>query len=66
MNLEENKKNAIAFYKTTFLGNPAVAVEKYVGDMYIQHNPMVGDGKQPFIDYFDRMQREYPKSQLTL
>lgn len=41
-------------------GNPTKAVELYVGDKYIQHNPLVGDGKQPFIDYFNRMQSEYP------
>ncbi|WP_422104088.1 nuclear transport factor 2 family protein [Winogradskyella sp.] len=59
MNLENNKKNAIAFYKMAYLGNPVKAVEKFVGDVYIQHNPLVGDGKQPFIDYFERMHREY-------
>lgn len=60
MNIEENKNNAIAFYKMAYEGNPTKAVELYVGDEYIQHNPMVADGKQPFIDYFNRMQREYP------
>lgn len=60
MNLQENKKNAIAFYKMAYEGKPAKAVELYVGDEYIQHNPMVADGIQPFIDYFNRMQQEYP------
>lgn len=58
--LSTNKQNAIDFYKMAYLGDPATAVERYVGDKYIQHNPLVGDGKQPFIDYFDRMHREYP------
>lgn len=60
VNLKLNKENAIAFYKMAYEGNPKKAVELYVGAEYIQHNPLVGDGKQPFIDYFNRMKREYP------
>ena len=58
--LEANKQNAIDFYRTAYLGDPVAAVEKYVGAEYIQHNPLVGDGKQPFIDYFEKMARDYP------
>lgn len=58
--LKQNKENAIAFYKMAFHGNPKKAVELYVGAEYIQHNPLVGDGHQPFIDYFNRMASEYP------
>lgn len=59
-NQEANKQNAVAFYRTAYLGNPAKAVEKYVGVEYIQHNPDVADGKQGFIDYFNEMHRDYP------
>lgn len=60
MDLEQNKQNAIAFYKMAYEGNPRKAMELYVGAMYIQHNPLVGDGKEPFISYFNRMAHEYP------
>ena len=63
-NLEANKANAIAFYRTAYLGNPTKAVELYVGAEYIQHNPLVGDGKQPFIDYFTEMAELYPDKQI--
>ncbi len=64
MSLEENKQNAIEFYKTAYLGNPKKAVEKYLGDEYIQHNPDVANGTEGFIEYFERMHREYPKKSI--
>ena len=64
MNLERNKKNAIAFYKTAYLGQPKLAIEKYVGNEYIQHNPDVANGTQGFIDYFERMKTEYPEKSI--
>jgi predicted SnoaL-like aldol condensation-catalyzing enzyme len=63
--IEENKKNAMAFYDLIFNQNkPAEGIEKYVGNEYIQHNPHVGDGKGPFIAYFKRMAKEYPGKQV--
>ncbi|WP_061039024.1 nuclear transport factor 2 family protein [Vibrio coralliirubri] len=62
--LRQNKENAIAFYRTAYMGEPAKAVESYVGDDYIQHNPVVADGKQGFIDYFEEMSRDYPKKDI--
>ena len=64
MNLETNKRNAIAFYRTAYLGNPKLAIEMYVGKEYIQHNPAVANGTQGFIDYFERMQKEYPEKSI--
>ncbi|WP_379544326.1 ester cyclase [Psychrobacter sp. R86515] len=64
MNLANNKKNAIAFYQTAYEGNPQKAVADYVGDDYIQHNPAVANGKSGFIEYFERMQAQYPNKSI--
>lgn len=61
MNLEDNKKNAIAFYKMAYEGSPREAIKTYVGSEYIQHNPDVADGTEGFNVYFERMQQEYPE-----
>ena len=58
---ERNKRNVMAFYDLMFNEcRPAEALEKYAGEVYIQHNPHVGDGKQAFIDYFEKMAQDYP------
>lgn len=64
MSLEQNKKNAVDFYEMAYKGNPTKAVELYVGAEYIQHNPLVANGPQAFIDYFNRMQEEYPQKSI--
>ena len=64
--LESNKQNAIEFYCTAYLGEPAEAVKRYVGAQYIQHNPSVRDGKEGFIEYFEEMAREYPSKEIEL
>ncbi|MTI31810.1 nuclear transport factor 2 family protein [Xanthovirga aplysinae] len=58
---ETNKKNAMEFYDLMFNQcKPKEAIERFVGEDYIQHNPHVADGKNGFIEYFQKMAKEYP------
>jgi predicted SnoaL-like aldol condensation-catalyzing enzyme len=59
--LERNKRTVIEFYDLMFNRNrPREAIERHAGDVYIQRNCMVADGKEPFIAYFEKMAKEYP------
>lgn len=65
--LEQNKQNIIAFYEMMFNDcEPRKAIETFVGEEYIQHNPHVATGKEGFIDYFERMAKEYPGKRVEI
>ena len=59
--LQQMKADAAAFYDLMFNQcQPRAAIERYAGGSYTQHNPGVADGKEAFIDYFERMAAEFP------
>ncbi len=64
--LQQNKSSAMVFYDLMFnQRKPRQAIEEYVGAEYIQHNPEVADGKDAFMEYFERMTVEFPGKKVT-
>jgi predicted SnoaL-like aldol condensation-catalyzing enzyme len=71
--LDRNSRTVVAFYTTAVnFGNPARAVEKYVGvdedgnKTYTQHNPLAADGPQAFIDFFTGFKQAFPLSSVDI
>lgn len=50
--LENNKRIVREYYELAFNEQkPEEAVAKYMGSYYRQHNPLAGDGPEPFIGF---------------
>jgi len=48
--VESNKKLVVDFYQEVFGDLNSEAVNKYIGDVYIQHNPKLTDGRQTLYE----------------
>lgn len=52
--LEMNKRNVREYYELAFNEHqPREAVERYLGNEYIQHNPQAPDGAEAFIGFVE-------------
>jgi predicted SnoaL-like aldol condensation-catalyzing enzyme len=62
MSAEQNKIIVREFCDLAFnQRQPDAAVAKYVGKTYRQHNPMAGDGPEPFIGFVKWITGENPE-----
>jgi len=60
--VQRNKANVVAYYTTAFNDkNPELAVQKYGGAMYIQHNPQAADGFDAFIAFVHSFTQQFPQ-----
>ena len=65
--LERNKATVRSFYEEAFNdGDPEGAVERYLGDRYIQHNPQAADGAEAFIGFVTWYRGEFPELRVEI
>jgi predicted SnoaL-like aldol condensation-catalyzing enzyme len=65
--LDASKRVVRSFYEESFNdGDPDGAVERYVGDRYVQHNPQAADGPEAFIGFMKWIRGEYPEIHIDI
>lgn len=64
--LEENKMMVANLYQEIFGDKNIDAVDKYIGDNYIQHNPAVGDGKEALKEALRVWFKDAPKEKIDI
>ena len=65
--LDENKRVVRSFYEEAFNGgDPEGAVNRYLGNRYIQHNPQAADGPEAFIGFVKWIRGEFPELRLDI
>lgn len=58
-----NKALVSAFYQQMFVDKQVnAAIEAYIGDTYIQHNPFVEDGASPLANIFEGYFARFPEA----
>lgn len=65
--LERHRATVRSFYEMAFNdGDPEGAVERYLGDRYIQHNPQAGDGPEAFIGFVKWYRGQFPELRVEI
>lgn len=59
---DANRKLVLDFYDQFFNEHETEEAARVVADDYIQHNPQVPDGKEPFVTYFTGFFKENPEA----
>lgn len=63
---EANRALVLEFYDNFFNKHQVDEASKVVAEDYIQHNPNVPDGKEPFVSYFRGYFEENPTSRVRI
>ena len=64
--VDQNKQVVVSYYEMAFGGNPEKAVELYLGNEYIQHNPQAANGPEAFIAFVHALRSANPDMHLDI
>jgi predicted SnoaL-like aldol condensation-catalyzing enzyme len=64
--LEKNKEMVVTFYQELFGNKNLEAIDQYIGDVYIQHNPMAPDGKEALKAFLKPWFENVPKDTVDI
>ena len=65
--IEHNKQIVVEYYELAFNAKqPELAVEKYLGPQYIQHNPQAPDGADAFVAFVNGFAAQFPELSLEI
>jgi predicted SnoaL-like aldol condensation-catalyzing enzyme len=59
-----NKKIVVEFYQKLFGDKDISAIDQYIVEDYIQHNPVAADGRQALKDFANKWIANQPKTQV--
>jgi predicted SnoaL-like aldol condensation-catalyzing enzyme len=61
---EQNKKIVVEFYQKLFGDKDLSAIDQYITEDYIQHNPIAADGRQALKDVLSPWLANQPKTKV--
>ena len=64
--IDANKKTVAGFYQELFGDKEVNAIDKYIGETYIQHNPSVADGKEALKQAVTQWFKGAPKERIDI
>lgn len=62
----KNKEVVVALFNEFFIEKNVEAIDKYIGPVYIQHNPMAADGPEALRGFFQGFWKNFPNPSYSL
>ncbi|MGW7255375.1 nuclear transport factor 2 family protein [Streptomyces sp. NPDC054834] len=59
--MDTNKQNVLAFYEAALNQKDFDAASQFIGDRYVQHNPLIADGIDGFEEFLRYLRETFPE-----